>query len=178
MRNPFSKSDSIKTNQQRLFFMLDGLVSIAKVKIEREDNNSVNEMLNDLEFTFDKFWELKKINPAKFDALLWSPTFYNEYVAPLQEGRLPNQSSGEKTDDLQVRRALKLAFGAQRELTGLTQFLNSFKKIWKCAIRNNNEEISSSVFFHIIRLLRNLTITPGKFLICDRIPEFECRLDN
>ena len=109
MRNPFSKSDSIKTDQQRLFFVLDRLVSIAKVKIEREDNNSVNEMLNDLEFTFDKFWELKKINPAKFDALLWSPTFYNEYVAPLQEGRLPNQSSGEKTDDLQVRRALKLA---------------------------------------------------------------------
>jgi len=163
----FSRSKTVEENQQRLFFALGRLVSVAKVKIEREDNEAVKEILDDLENTFRKFWQLKIENPEKFNSLLWSKDFYRDYVVPLEGKAGPLKESSQATKDmeqLKMDAALRLSFRAERELQGLTQFLNSFEKIWKCALRNDNDEVSRSVVYHLYWLLEELTRKPENHL--------------
>lgn len=156
----FSKSKTIEEEQQQLFYSLEKIVNVALVKTERGDNQSVKEILKDLEHIFRDFWQLKKSNPEKFEALLWSKSFFEGYVRPLGRENDLDREDPDKTKsrkELEQEAALLLAFCADRELKGLTQFLDSFKKIWECAIENENDEISRYVVYEINWLLEELT---------------------
>ena len=76
----FSKNKTWQAEQQRLFFALEKIVNVALVKTERGDNQSVKNILDELETIFRTFWQLKKDNPKKFDSLLWSKDFFDKYV--------------------------------------------------------------------------------------------------
>lgn len=153
----FSRNKTISEEQQRLSFFIEKIISIAVVKTERGDNQSVIEILKDLELIFRKFWNLKKEHPAKFDALLWSKDFFENYVKPTKETRILDKDDTKRTQQA----ALLLSIIPEKELKGLTQFLDSFKQIWESAFRNENEEISRYVVYHLIWLLEELVKEPS-----------------
>ncbi|MCK5534828.1 hypothetical protein KAI68_06890, partial [bacterium] len=159
----FSKNRNIKEDQQLLFFYLEKIVNITLAKTERGDNQSVKEILKDLEYIFRKFWQLKKDNPDKFEAFLWSKDFLENYVQPIERGKsLIKEDSKEakSAEELKQEAALLLSFSAETKVKGLTQFLESFKKIWECSFRCDNDEISRCVIDHLNWLLAELTREP------------------
>ena len=168
----FSRNRSWQAEQERLFFALEKIVNVALVKTERGDNQSVKEILNELEVIFRKFWQLKKDNPDKFDSLLWSKDFFDKYVMP-SPGREKDltEDVSKKTksaEELKREVSLLLSFTPDKELKGLTVFLNSFEKIWKCALRNDNEEITRYVVYHLNWLLAELTQEPSNALFIEQ----------
>lgn len=167
----FSRNETVQEDQQRLFFALEKIVNIALVKTERGDNQSVKRILEDLEQTFRKFWRLKKDNPDKFKSLLWSKDFFERYVVPLSKQKnliKDDLQQAKSADNLVKEAAFLLSFDARRELKGLTLFLNSFEKIWECAFRNDNEEISRYVVYHLIWMLDELTREPSNDLFVEQ----------
>lgn len=164
----FSRNKTFQEDQQELFFYLEKIVNIALTKTERSDNQSVKEILKDLEDIFRKFWKLKKDNPSKFEALLWSRDFFENYVKPIEESKdltIEGSEKAKSAEELKQEAATLLTFSAERELKGLTQFLNSFKKIWECAFKYDNDEISKYVVYHLIWLLSELVKEPSNNLI-------------
>ncbi len=157
-----SKTKSVQEDQERLFFALERLVSVAKAKIEREDNESVKEIVEDLVEIFKKFWQLQIQNPAKFHSLLWSKSFYEDYWLPLTKKDVSAEGpeTSKNREQLELDAALRLTFRAEREREGLSRFLYSFKKIWKYASNYKNEEISKYVVYQLIWLLEDLTQKP------------------
>lgn len=167
----YSKTKTVGEEQQELFFILEKIVNIALAKTERGDNQAVKQILEDLGMNFKKFKELKKTNSDKFDSLLWSEDFFNKYVVPLEKQKnLVNDElhKAESSDLLRQEAALSLHFDAERQLKGLTIFLNSFGKIWECAHKNENDEISRYVAYHLIWLLDELTKEPSNDLFVDQ----------
>ncbi len=167
----FSKSSSIEREQDKLFFALEKIVNIARVKTERGDNQSVKDILNDLELIFKKFWQLRKDNPAKFEFLLWSKDFFDKYVKPIKPStELVNDKTENTKSDEELKQAasLELAFSPEEKLLGLTRFLNSFEKIWESAYHSNNEEISRYVVYHINWLLAELVLEEGNDLFVEQ----------
>ena len=166
----FSKNRPVQEDQQRLFFALEKIVNVALVKTERGDNQSVKEILNNLEQIFRRFWQLKKDDPDKFQSLLWSKDFFEKYVEPLgkQEALVKDDfQEAESVEDLIKQAAFLLSFAPERELKGLTRFLGSFEKIWECALRNGNDEISRYVVYHLNWLLAELTQEPSNSLFVE-----------
>jgi len=169
----FLKNRNIQKDQKDFLFCLEKIVSITLVKTEEGDNQSVKEILKDLENIFWEFWKLKKNEPEKFDALLCSKDFYDNYVKPIRkEETLKNESYKEakNADELKQGVALSLSVPTlvEKNLIVLTQFLNSFMKIWECAYRNNNNEISKYVILHINELLLELTCEPTNNLFVEQ----------
>lgn len=178
MWKPFSRNRTPHEDQQRLFFALEKIVNVALVKTERGDNQSVKAILDDLESIFKDFWQLKKDNPDKFESLLWSKDFYEKYVIPLKgRERLAKDDLVEirNIEELEKEAALAISFIPERELKGLTRFLNSFEKIWHCAFRSGNEEISKFVTYHLVWLLADLSEEPGNNLF---VEEFLRRISS
>ncbi|WPX08074.1 hypothetical protein [Anaerocellum danielii] len=106
--------------------------------------------------------EPKKINPQKFEAFLWSEDFYERYVVPtkIQDSNIDTYSKNKEA-------ALRLWLRPERELKGLTQFLNSYKKIWISAHQKNNEEISLYIVYQLKGLLRELVQEPDNHLFVE-----------
>jgi len=171
MLKKFSRNRSWKAEQDRLFFALEKIVNVALVKTERGDNQSVKEILNELEVVFRRFWQLKKENPDKFDSLLWSKDFFDKYVMPSQgrEKELTDDASKKtkSAEELKTEASLLLSFTPDKQLKGLTVFLNSFEKIWKSALRNDNDEITRYVVYHLNWLLAELTQEPSNGLFIE-----------
>jgi hypothetical protein len=168
----FSRNKSWQVEQQRLFFALEKIVNVALVKTERGDNQSVKDILNELETIFRKFWQLKKDNPDKFDSLLWSKDFFDKYVMP-SSGREKDltEDAPRKTksaEELKREVSFLLSFTPGKELKGLTVFLNSFEKIWRCALRNGNDEITRYVVYHLNWLLAQLAQEPSNSLFIEQ----------
>lgn len=166
----FSRSRSVQEDQQRLFFALEKIVNIALVKTERGDNQSVKEILNDLEKIFRRFWQLKKDDPDKFNSLLWSKDFFERYIEPSekQEALVEDDlKRAESVEEKMKEASILLTFAARKQLKGLTQFLASFEKIWECALRTDNNEISRYVVYHLHSLLAELTLEPTNDLFVE-----------
>ena len=161
----------MREDQQKLLFALEKIVNVAKVKTKRGDNNSVKEILNDLERTFRTFWQLKNENPDKFETLLWSRDFFDKYIEPLRKNDLVRDDTEQtgSNQPLEKEAALKLAFNSAREMKGLTEFLISFEKIWICAFTNDNDEISRYVVYHLIWLLSDLTQEEGNAVFVEEV---------
>jgi hypothetical protein len=169
----FLKNKNIQEDQKKFLFCLEKIVNIALVKTEQQDNQSVKEILKDLEDIFREFWKLKKNNPEKFEALLCSKDFFDNYVKPIEKKETLNNESYKKAksaDEIKQEVALSLSIPTlvERNLVGLTQFLNSFMKIWECAYRNSNNEISKYVILHINELLFELTCEPSNNLFIEQ----------
>jgi hypothetical protein len=168
----FSRDKSWQVEQQRLFFALEKIVNVALVKTERGDNQSVKDILNELETIFRKFWQLKKDNPDKFDSLLWSKDFFDKYVMPSpgREKDLTEDASKKTKSAEELKREVSflLSFTPDKELKGLTVFLNSFEKIWRCALRNGNDEITRYVVYHLNWLLAELAQEPSNGLFIEQ----------
>jgi len=167
----FSRNKTFQEDQQELFFYLEKIVNIALTKTKRSDNQSVKEILKDLEDIFRKFWKLKKDNPSKFEALLWSRDFFENYVKPIEKSKdltIEGSEKAKSAEELKQEAATLLTFSAERELKGLTKFLNSFKKVWECAFQYDNDEISKYVVYHIIWLLSELVKEPSYNLIVEQ----------
>jgi len=152
----FSKNSTIKERKRIFFFSLEKIVNIALVKTEKRENKSVKEILEELQYIFQKFWQLKKDNPDKFETYLWSDDFYERYVVPRQTQKSETNSPTKNAEDLKREAAFRLSLLPERELKGLTQFLDSYKKIWQLANQKRNEEISRYVVYHLINLLSEL----------------------
>lgn len=160
----FSKSKSISEERKQLFFSIEKLLNVALVKTEWGDNQSVKEIMEELDRIFWKFWQLRKDDPDRFDAFLWSEDFYENYVKPLKEEEILVSQDSSKTKDIEKLKqsgSFYLSISADRALKGLTQFLNSFEKIWEAAHRFDNEEISEYVVSHLERILKKLTQEPS-----------------
>jgi len=167
----FSKNKTIQKDQRHLFFYLEKIVNIALAKTELGDNESVKGILEELEYLFRQFWQLKKKNPAKFEALLWSKDFFENYVQPIERSKSLIKEDSEEAknaEELKRKATFLLSFSAERELKGLTQFLNSFKKIWECAFRCGNDEISRYVVYHLNWLLSELAQEPLNTLFVEQ----------
>ena len=168
----FSKNKSWQAEQQRLFFALEKIVNVALVKTERGDNQSVKDILNELETIFRKFWQLKRDNPEKFDSLLWSKDFFDKYVMPSsgRERDLTEEASNKtkSAEELKREAFFLLSFTPDKELKGLTVFLSSFEKIWRCALRNGNDEITRYVVYHLNWLLAELAQEPSNGLFIEQ----------
>ena len=152
----FSKNSTIKERKRIFFFSLEKIVNIALAKTEKRENKSVKEILEELQYIFKKFWQLKKDNPDKFETYLWSDDFYERYVVPKQNQKSETNSPTKNAEDLKREAAFRLSLLPERELKGLTQFLDSYKKIWQLANHKRNEEISRYVVYHLINLLSEL----------------------
>jgi hypothetical protein len=152
----FSKNSTIKERKRIFFFSLEKIVNIALAKTEKSDNKSVKEILEELQYIFQKFWQLKKDNPDKFETYLWSDDFYERYVVSKQTQKSETNSPPKNAEDLKREAAFRLSLLPERELKGLTQFLDSYKKIWQLASQKRNEEISRYVVYHLINLLSQL----------------------
>ena len=156
----FSKNRPVgMTEQDKLLYYVDRIVNITIVKTERKDNESVRDTLKDFEKIFRDFLSLKNKNPEKFDALLLSSDFYDRQVRRVgTEGKLSkDQTEATKSEEeLQREASLMLFWNAERELKGLTRFLNSFKRIWQAATNSGNEEISRYTIYHLIYILDDL----------------------
>ena len=160
MFKTFSKTKTIKTDQDRLIYLVERIVNITIVKTERANNESVKETLKDLESIFRKFLELRKNNPDKFDNLLWSKDFFDRYIKQDQKSKTVEieDSKEIKTDEeLKQEISFQLWFAPEEQLRGLTQFLNSFRRIWQSAVKSKNQEISRYSVNQIIYLLDELT---------------------
>ena len=167
----FSRNKDWHKLQEKFFFTLEKIVNIALVKTERRDNQSVKEILKNLGDIFRRFWQLRKEKPDDFNALLWSKDFFENYIRPLKRETMLDIEDSEgikNVEELRQEAGLLLSFFPDRELKGLTQFLNSFTKIWECAVRNNNEEISRFTVYHIIGLLEEVTQEPSNHLIVEQ----------
>lgn len=165
----FSKSDSIAQSRDKLFFVLEKMLNIALSKTERGDNKTVKNILKEYEALFRKFLKLKQENPKKFDYLLWSIDFYDEYInnKNIQRGAEISKKT-KSNEEIKEEISFRLAFNPEKELKGLTQFLNSFEKIWQSANKNNNEEISRYVVYLIDRLLAELVQKPNNSLFVEQ----------
>lgn len=167
----YSRTKTAGEEQRKLLFILEKIVNIALVKTEKGDNQAVKQILEDLGMNFKKFKELEKTNPDKFKALLWSEDFFNKYAVPLEKQKrlvtdeLHNVESSEK---LRQEVAFSLYFYPESQLKGLTIFLNSFGKIWGCAQKNENDEISRYVVYHLVWLLDELTRESSNDLFVDQ----------
>jgi len=151
-----TKNSTIKERKRIFFFSLEKIVNIALAKTEKRDNESVKEILKELQHIFQKFWQLKKDNPDKFETYLWSDDFYERYVVSKQTQKSETNSPPKNAEDLKREAAFRLSFFPERELKGLTQFLDSYKKIWQLAKQKRNEEISRYVVYQLINLLSEL----------------------
>ena len=167
----YSRTKTAGEEQQELFFILEKIVNIALVKTEKGDNQAVKQILEDLGRNFKKFKELEKTNPDKFKALLWSEDFFNKYAVPLEkQKRLVTDElhKVESSEELRQEAAFSLYFYPESQLKGLTIFLNSFGKIWGCAQKNENDEISRYVVYHLVWLLDELTRESSNDLFVDQ----------
>ena len=167
----FSNNKSIEELQNDFFFSLEKIVNIAIVKTKRNDNQSVKEILNDLEQIFMKFWMLRKKNPDKFKTLLWSKDFLENYIYPIEKGLVLDKEDIENSKsakELKYEASILLSFSPESTLRGLTQFLGSFEKIWKCAFQNDNDEISRYVVYHLNELLAELSCEKSNDLFIEQ----------
>jgi hypothetical protein len=125
-------------SQGKLFFLLEKIVNIASVKTELGDNESVVKILKDLESVFRDFLALRQTNPDKFELLLFDRDFYQQYVRPHEPratltGDRPQDTK--TAEQLQYEASSLLFWVPETQLSGLQQFLISFKKIWSRAFR-------------------------------------------
>jgi len=166
----FSRNKSIQAEKEKLFNYLEKIVNITLVKAERAENETVKQTLEDLNSIFNQFWNLKKDNPDKFETYLWSSDFYENYIRKEAQELDSDDTKAAKADEkLREEAGLRLMFRADEELKGLTQFLNSFKKIWEVAFKAQNEEISRYAVYHIIQILRDMTEEPGNGLFVEQV---------
>jgi hypothetical protein len=70
-------------------------------------------------------------------------------------------------EELKTEASLLLSFTPDKQLKGLTVFLNSFEKIWKSALRSDNDEITRYVVYHLNWLLAELTQEPSNGLFIE-----------
>lgn len=167
----FLKNKTIEEEQQQFFFCLEKIVNISLVKTERNENNSVKNILNDLKQIFLNLLQLRKDNPDKFDSLFWSKTFFDKYIVPISQQKKPDKDDSinlQNTDNLKQEASLLLSFFPEEEMKGLTLFINSFKKIWKSAFLNNNNEICEHVAFQLEFLLNEMAQEPKNNLLIEQ----------
>lgn len=126
-------------------------------KTQLNDTKTVKLILEEIENFFRKFWQLKRNNPKNFEVLLWSEDFYKEFVSRKEMHKSETNSPLKNDEELELEAAFRLLFTPERELFGLTQFLESYKKIWKAGCKAGNEEISRYVIYNLINLLFELT---------------------
>lgn len=156
----FLGKTKLENLQDELFSNIEKVVNIAIAKTKRNENDTVKKILKNLEEIFWKFWDLKKHNPDKFDALLWDKDFLRNYVTPVEPKTGQTSTNPKKSrnaDEIRQEAQIVLLIDGKNQLKGLTYFLSSFKKIWDCAFGNNNDEINRFTTYHIIRMLSELS---------------------
>ena len=165
----FSKNKTITEQRNLWLFALEKMVNIALVKVERGDNETVSDIIKEFGKIFNQFLKLKKDNPEKFDSLLWSADFFNRYVVPINKNQSAEIDGKTKSvEDLKKEAGLLLGFTPDRELRGLTQFLDSYKKIYEAAIKNSNYEISRYVVYNLNSLLAEISQEPDNQLFVEQ----------
>ena len=150
------KTNSIRETRRQFLFVTEKLTNIALAKTELGDTETAKKILGEIEKIFRKFWNLRKVNPEKFEAFLWSEDFYEKYVSSIEIQKSETDSPPKNAEELKREAAFRLSLMPERELKGLTQFLDSYKKIWKSAYKTGNDEISRYVIYKLNGLLSEL----------------------
>jgi len=167
----FSKNKDVEKTQKEFYFILEKLVNIALAKTKRNDNQSVIEILDNLDTVFEKFWQLKKKNPQKFESLLWSYDFFKDYIQPIENHKKLDSGDSQEEDnisDLKRDAYYRLTFHAERELRGITLFIGSYEKVWQCAFQYNNDELSRYAVYHLVWMLDKLIHEPSNNLVVEQ----------
>jgi hypothetical protein len=148
-----------RSDLDELIFSLEKLTNIAIVKAATNQDEITKSIINGLEKLFLSWLDLKTSNPAKYQDLIDKANFFEEKIKleiPKKELQTEETESTELgTQTEQKEQYLKFE-NLNRESNLTSRFLTGFGNIWLSAIKNENDEVSAYVVYHLEYILAEL----------------------
>ena len=143
---------TLSAQQTSLIDALEGIGDILTFQAKnKKGNKEVIEGLEVIENIIEQFLEIKTSEPDKFERLLFSQEFFENYQ------RNKNEAS------------FILSFAGEKALISFSTAINQFLRICESASEAKNFEISQSAVYPLTSLLSSLSQTPGNELLIEQI---------
>jgi hypothetical protein len=147
----YSKNSHIVLRQRKFIEILGGVGDVLVFETKRKKNKSVIEGLKRFQSIIQQFFNIRKDSPEKFERLLFTDEFLNQYKENEEEAKL------------------RLAFSPDKYLVSFSTAINQIVRIHQTAIDSQNEEISRLATDHIIWLLGHLSCEANNDLLIEQL---------
>ncbi len=159
----FSKNKTIHAQRDKLFSVIEKLTNIVLVNSRNNNNQLAKKIIGELRNLFYRFFRLRKTDSHKFNTLLLSEDFYENYAKVFSRSAKLDREDSKDIETVEYRKLkeqsnLELLFRSDQSLQGLTRFLQSFEKIWIKALFDKNQLISNYVYYLLKNILEQLVV--------------------
>ncbi|MBP6913434.1 MAG: hypothetical protein KBC00_02385 [Candidatus Levybacteria bacterium] len=135
---PFLKK-TIKQQQTELIEDLEGLGDILVFLTKNKRNSEVLPTLRELGSFINKFFDLQKSDPDKFEKLMLAEEYWTDYKEDKNEAQL------------------RLSFTPERYLITFSTLLNQILRVFESAIKVDNDEITRHACYQLVIFLAKVS---------------------